>query len=198
MGAATAWGKLESLAAPSPTSAFALPSSIHRGMEESPAERSLGGNRDGPPLPGGSRLSQQPPEHQHHPPTPLHHPSGDGSNTPRLSVWGHHPAASLGAPSIIQPGGSTPRPPDPPKHHLCPPSPLHHPSGVGSITPRLSVWGHHPAASLGASSIAQPGGSIPSPAAPSPPQSTTSALPLLSTISQEVGAPPACGFGGIA
>ncbi|XP_048788746.1 uncharacterized protein LOC125687592 isoform X3 [Lagopus muta] len=115
------------------------------------------------------------------------------SLSPPTSIrrWEQHPqAVSLGAPSIAKPGGSTPRPP---QHHLCPPTPLHHHSGDGSNTPRLSVWGHHPAASLGASSIIQPG-RIPRP--PDPP-STTSALPLLSTILREMGAtPPGCQFGG--
>ena len=133
-------GSLRGLAAPSTTSAFALPSSIHQGMKRAQQCVDLGtlsnrqttaawGKPTGPAAP-------RPPGHHHHPPTPLHHPSGGGSGPPRLSVWGHCP---------------TPRKP-----------------------PRM------------------PGGSISGPAAPSPPN-TTSALTLLSTIHQEVGAAPSGG-----
>ncbi|XP_048813934.1 nascent polypeptide-associated complex subunit alpha, muscle-specific form-like isoform X2 [Lagopus muta] len=155
-------------------------------------EQSLRASAWGQPRPRGSLRAWQPPA----PPLPsLSLPASirrwkRAQQGAALGATNRQTSAAWGKPTAP----AAPRPPQAsaPPSHSPPPS-----FGRWEQPPKLSVWGHHPAASLGASSIAQPG-STPSPAAPSPPQSTTSALPLLSTISQEVGAPPACGFGGIA
>ena len=76
-------GSLRGLAAPSASSAFALPSSIHQGWKRAQQGVALGtlssrqttaawGKPTGPAAP-------RPPGHHHHPPTPLHRPSGAGS-----------------------------------------------------------------------------------------------------------------------